>query len=100
MPEGWTRRRQGAGRGHAQSQRQGQRAETCEWMFADAGSGVLGFQEVAHLNPLRWSGALSLDQGISDLKEVQSKGNRSIRLKVPAGVLNRKELEFDFVQEA
>merc|ERR1719412_3576461 len=69
-------------------------------MFADVAAGAVCCQGMAHVNPLRWSGTLSLEQCISDLKEVQAKGNRPIRLKVPAGVRNRKELVFPIVQEA
>lgn len=58
----------------------------CEWMFGDAASGALGFSEMAHLNPLRWSGSVSFEKAISDLEAVLSTGSRPIMVKVPAGV--------------
>lgn len=57
----------------------------CEWMFGDAASGPLGFNELAHLSPLRWSGALTFPKAISDLEEVLSNGSRPILVKVPSG---------------
>jgi len=58
----------------------------CEWMFEDAGSGALGIQAMAPLNPFRWSGSLSFEKAISALEEELSKGSRPILLKVPSGV--------------
>jgi len=55
-------------------------------MFGDAASGLLGFNELAHLNPLRWSGSVSFERGISDLEGVAQKGSRPIFVKVPSGV--------------
>jgi len=52
-------------------------------LFGDAGKGLLGFS-VARLNPLRWSGTLSLKEGISQLQTVQAQApDRQIVMKVP-----------------
>jgi hypothetical protein len=59
---------------------------SCEWMYGDAAAGALGFNELAHLNPLRWSGSLSFEKAISALEAELSKGSRPILVKVPAGV--------------
>merc|ERR1712190_251665 len=53
-------------------------------MFGDAGTGLLGFHELAHLNPLRWSGKVESDKAIADLKVVQQHRDRPILLKLPA----------------
>jgi hypothetical protein len=65
---------------------------TAEWMFADAGAGILGFEALAHLNPLRWSGPLPLKdvvKALEDLiKHVDGKTSeaksRPILMKCPA----------------
>jgi glycosyltransferase involved in cell wall biosynthesis len=67
--------------------------DTCEWMFGDAATGIMGFQALASLNPLRWSGAVSFEKGIQDMEEVLKHGTRPLILKVPAGV-SSKERKF------
>merc|ERR1712190_629335 len=76
-----------------------QGATNCEWMFGDAATGLLGFHALAGLNPLRWSGAISISKAISDLRSVQAHKSRPIVLKAPAGVF-AKELNFPDCQEA
>jgi len=71
----------------------------CEWMFGDAARGLLGFNELASLNPLRWSGALSFDKGIADLEASLKTNDRPIVVKVPAGI-STKEKRFETTQEA
>jgi len=59
----------------------------CEWMFGDAGKGLLGF-EVARLNPLRWSDAITFKQGIQQLQEALQQPETAIRtvvVRVPPG---------------
>jgi len=59
----------------------------CEWMFGDAGKGLLGFK-VAKLNPLRWSGKLSFMEGCRQLREIQQQtegATRRIVVRVPPG---------------
>jgi len=57
----------------------------CQWMFGDAGKGLLGFG-VARLNPLRWSENISIKEGMLQLQTVQSEApDRQIVLKVPSG---------------
>merc|ERR1712190_194974 len=76
-----------------------QGATNCEWMFGDAATGLLGFNELAGSNPLRWSGTISISKAISDLRSVQAHKSRPIVLKAPAGVF-AKELNFPDCQEA
>merc|ERR1712226_1473364 len=64
---------------------------SCEWMYGDAASGMLGFQALAGLNPLRWSGETTFNRAITQLRKVQ---NRPIILKVPANTLGQ-ELYFN-----
>mmetsp|Transcript_63281 Transcript_63281/g.125114 ORF Transcript_63281/g.125114 Transcript_63281/m.125114 type:complete len:310 (-) Transcript_63281:173-1102(-) len=71
----------------------------CEWMFADAASGPVGFKELAHLNPLRWTGAISFEKAIHDLEEVLKKGSRPILAKVPAGVSTTAQ-HFETIEQA
>merc|ERR1712190_79238 len=73
-----------------------QGATNCEWMFGDAATGLLGFNELAGLNPLRWSGAISISKAISDLRSVRAH-SRPIVPKVPAGVF-AKERRFENCQ--
>merc|ERR1712156_901075 len=57
----------------------------CSWMFGDAGKGLMGFG-IAKLNPLRWSGSISLREGIEQLQSVQAEApDRQIVVKVPGG---------------
>lgn len=79
-----------------------QGATNCEWMFGDAATGLLGFNALAGLNPLRWSGAISISKAISDLRSVQAHQahqSRPIVLKAPAGVF-AKEQRFTTSQAA
>jgi len=63
----------------------------CEWMFGDVGMGLMGFS-VAKLNPLRWSGNLSIRDGISQLRAVQAQApDRKIVVKVPGGVFGTEK---------
>merc|ERR1712087_1105483 len=69
---------------------------SCEWMYGDAASGLLGFQPLAGLNPLRWSGELTFNRAITHLRKVQ---NRPIILKVPANTLGQ-EMYFNNTEDA
>merc|ERR1712176_116180 len=69
---------------------------SCEWMYGDAASGMLGFQALAGLNPLRWSGETTFNRAITQLRKVQ---NRPIILKVPANTLGQ-ELYFNTKDDA
>jgi len=64
----------------------------CEWMFGDVGLGMMGFRS-AKLNPLRWSGKISIQDGISQLCDVQAQecGNRDIVVKVPGGLTGNEQ---------
>merc|ERR1712032_927509 len=60
-----------------------------EWMFADAGLGLLGLEQVATLNPLNWSGPITHMECIHQLEEVKShpdSATRPILVKIPAGI--------------
>merc|ERR1740121_1191649 len=63
--------------------------QDCEWMYGDVAVGWLGFHELAHLNPLRWSGAESFEQVIHDLQHTSTKEQRPIDLKIPANCHDR-----------
>merc|ERR1712087_13919 len=69
---------------------------SCEWMYGDAASGMLGFQALAGLNPLRWSGETTFNRAITHLRKVQ---NRPIILKVPANTLGQ-EMYFNNTEDA
>merc|ERR1712190_684736 len=69
---------------------------SCEWMYGDAAKGMLGFQALAGLNPLRWSGEVTFNRAITQLRKVH---NRPIILKVPANTLGQ-ELVFNKKDEA
>jgi len=71
----------------------------CEWMFGDAATGALGFNELSHLNPFRWSGPTSFEKAIYDLEDVLKVGSRSILAKVPAGI-QTKSRRFETTEEA
>jgi len=71
----------------------------CVWMFGDAGTGALGFSEIAYLNPWRWSGSLPFETAIDNLKEVLSNGSRPILVKVPSGV-STSHRRFETTEEA
>jgi len=70
-----------------------------EWMFADAGSGIVGINLFARFNPLRWSGSMTSAAAISQLEEVARKEDRPIILKMPPGVFSQ-ERQFDTIQGA
>jgi hypothetical protein len=53
-------------------------------MYGDAGTGFLGFNELASLNPGRWSGAISINEGVANLGASLKQGDRPIIVKVPA----------------
>merc|ERR1712087_329423 len=72
---------------------------SCEWMYGDAASGMLGFQALAGLNPLRWSGETTFNRAITHLRKVQKHNDRPIILKVPANTLGQ-ELRFENTQDA
>jgi hypothetical protein len=72
----------------------------CEWMFGDAATGLFGVHNMADLNPLRWSGALTIDKAIEQLQRVQEHGNRPIILKVPANTKSKDEHKCDTVEQA
>jgi hypothetical protein len=44
----------------------------------------LGFNELASLNPGRWSGAISINEGVANLGASLKQGDRPIIVKVPA----------------
>jgi len=71
----------------------------CEWMFGDCATGILGFNELSPLNPFRWSGAISLEQGIKDLQGVLKRGSRPILVKAPPGISTTAE-HFETPREA
>jgi len=72
-----------------------------EWMFADAASGLLGFNELAHLNPLRWSGAKPVDEIMLQIEElIEKEVNRPIRVKTLGGeevTLDNPQAAIDYV---
>jgi len=74
-------------------------SSNCEWMFGDAASVAFGFNELAHLNPFRWSGPTSFEKAIYDLEDVLKVGSRSILAKVPAGI-QTKSRRFETTEEA
>jgi len=60
-----------------------EKPQHCKWMFSDAGSGKIGLNEIAHLNPWRWSQTFTIEEAVSDL-EKYSTGNdasRPVRLQ-------------------
>lgn len=72
---------------------------TCEWMFGDAATGLLGFAPLAHMNPLRWSDEIAIKECITDLEKVLAHGSRPINIKIPAGIMS-KERKFATTEEA
>jgi len=75
------------------------KSNTCEWMFGDAATGLLGFNATASLNPLRWSGSISFKEAYKQLEEVQKHKDRPIIVKIPPGFTS-KEHKFGTVEEA
>eukprot|EP00927_Polykrikos_kofoidii_P066493 TRINITY_DN62082_c0_g1_i1.p1 TRINITY_DN62082_c0_g1~~TRINITY_DN62082_c0_g1_i1.p1 ORF type:complete len:299 (-),score=42.84 TRINITY_DN62082_c0_g1_i1:28-924(-) len=67
----------------------------CAWRFGDLASG-----HAAGMNVLRWSGKLSIEEGISALEEVvREQADRPVRLKVPAWTLSKSQ-KFKSASEA
>mmetsp|Transcript_34367 Transcript_34367/g.94680 ORF Transcript_34367/g.94680 Transcript_34367/m.94680 type:complete len:267 (+) Transcript_34367:69-869(+) len=70
----------------------------CEWMFADAGSGIgkLGMF-FANFNPVRWSGGQTFAKTLADLdgltKQADESGadHRPIKLRIPPGLSGQEE---------
>lgn len=60
-------------------------------MFADAATGLLGFNAMADMNPLRWSGSLTFEKALADLEDVAKQGARPIIVKIPSGILSIQE---------
>merc|ERR1712039_521509 len=54
---------------------------TCQWMFADAGSGLYGIRGYAYLNPLRWSKEISIESAIADLERALKQRDRPMLMK-------------------
>jgi len=72
----------------------------CKWMFGDVAKGAWGFNELAHLNPFRWSGRTKVEKAINELEEsIQVDKCRPILVKVPAGVATRHR-RFENIEEA
>lgn len=71
----------------------------CEWMFGDAATGLLGFHEMAGLNPLRWSGSKTFQQAIQDIRTACAQKDRPIIVKVPSGITSKENL-FNTSEEA
>lgn len=71
----------------------------CEWMFGDAADGKFGIQALAGLNPFRWSGAVTIEKAIEDLRAVEAHEDRPVIVKAPAGVWST-EHRFDTCQKA
>jgi creatine kinase len=62
------------------------KAKDCEWMFGDCAQGAIGFTQMAHLNPLRWSGSQTIDKAIEALRKEKEKADHPIVVKIPSGV--------------
>jgi len=63
----------------------------CEWRFGTVGVRKMGFSTV-ELNPLRWSGNMSIRQGILQLQTVQAEADdRKIVVKVPGGIAGKEQ---------
>jgi len=75
------------------------KALDCERMFGDCATGALGIHQFADLNPLRWSGSLSIPKAIEQLRYVEKKMDRPIILKVPSGVRS-SEIKLDNIEAA
>jgi long-subunit acyl-CoA synthetase (AMP-forming) len=68
----------------------GPKEPDCEWMFGDCATGLLGISELAHLNPMRWSGSRTIAKGIEELQAVLTKGERPITVKCPSGIQSQE----------
>lgn len=69
-------------------------------MFGDAASGALGFQALAGLNPLRWSGSLTFEKALADMDHLlKEKQDRPVNIKIPSGV-STKEKQLSSIQDA
>ena len=60
---------------------------TCEWMYGDENA-------AARLNPLRWSGAISIEVCVNQLEAAmaKNKNDRPIIVKKPAGAFAKEHL--------
>merc|ERR1719203_261673 len=70
---------------------------SCEWMYGDAATGLFGIHALAGMNPMRWSGELTLNRAINELLKAWKRERHAIRpiiLKVPANTLGQ-DLNFD-----
>ncbi len=58
-------------------------------MYTNAADGPLGIKAMAHLNPFRWSGPVSLEKCISDIEEaVELYGEKwKFTVKLPANTM-------------
>lgn len=78
----------------------------CQWMFGDAATGLLGFYELSGLNPLRWSGSLTFEKAVADLRQVEKHKDRPIIVKAPSGFLSEEkrfatcQLAIDFLEQS
>jgi len=73
---------------------------SCEWMFGDAANGLCGLHSMVGLNPLRWSGTVSIDKAIQQITEVQRHNDRPITLNVLPNDVCARQHEFPTTQQA
>jgi hypothetical protein len=77
----------------------------CEWMFGDAAPGAV-LSELAHLNPWRWSGSVSVENAIQQIQDISNEQDRPIVIKQPSGIFSNKycfqdcAAALDFLQKA
>jgi len=77
----------------------------CDWMFGDAANGWFGFHELAHLNPLRWSGVIACKEAIKQLEQLvkhfadKGETQRPIVMKIVSGASVTK-MNFETPQAA
>jgi hypothetical protein len=69
----------------------------CEWMYGDCGTGWLGIHWFAQFNPFRWSGSLTIKDGLEALHGVR--GDRPVIVKSPSGVFSSQN-HFDGTETA
>merc|ERR1712226_791926 len=89
----------GGGHGHYGAQVRTGKEPDCEWMWGDAATGLLGFNALADLNPMRGSGSLTIDKCIDQLRKEAQTQNRPVIVKWPSGVMSH-ENKFATIQEA
>jgi len=73
---------------------------SCEWMFGDAANGLCGLHSMVGLNPLRWSGTVSIDKAIQQITEVQRHNDRPISLNVLPNDFSARQHAFPTTQQA